>query len=173
MSVDLERRVRDFVAQGSGLNKDMVRPGNQKGPRPQERHATVLEIRRQRDGGPIRRQSGENTPTLTYRTVTYSVQWYRDGAVALSEAFEAWAESELGLLEAEKLGFRVAFPLQFRRLDPPIGDALEQRMQLDLGIHYADIRTQRTGIIDTIEVDLSQDAPGVDITFDEEIRHGP
>ena len=56
---------------------------------------------------------------------------------------------------AQGSGFRIVFPLTIRRLDEIVGDAFEQRVQMDLGIDYATISRQPTGEIDFVECDLT------------------
>ena len=56
---------------------------------------------------------------------------------------------------AQGAGFRIVFPLTIRRLDEIVGDAFEERVQMDLGIDYATIKPQGTGEIDAVECDLT------------------
>ena len=236
MSQALERAVRAYVAEGSTLDPHVVIPGNSKGQRPIKPYSSVLLINDIRKSYPIRKQlTHGQTIDLIYRRATFSVQWYRRGAVDLAETFDMWAMSENGLTQAETsfadgrvdhlhllrggsgytsppdvsfsgvggggatarasvvrgavaglaltnfgegyatqprltfqggggsgaeasaqgVGFRIVFPLTIRRLDEIVGDAFEERVQMDLGIDYATISRQATGEIDVIECDLS------------------
>ena len=102
MTGSLERAVRVFVAEGSGLPHGWVIPGNSKGVRRKEPYASLLLIDDIRLGYPIRRQlPGGQTADLTYRRATYSLQFYREGAVEMARRFDAWAMSENGLTQAE------------------------------------------------------------------------
>ena len=56
---------------------------------------------------------------------------------------------------AQGMGLRVLFPLTIRRLDLIVGDAFEERTQIDLGIDYAANLVQDTGEIDVIECDVT------------------
>ena len=106
MSQHLERVVRAFVAEGSGLDSDHVIPGNAKGPRWKDRYASLLLRTDQRRSYPEHRglcnAAGLLTGTLQVepRRAIYSLQFYRDGAVELAERFDRWAQSEVGLLQA-------------------------------------------------------------------------
>ena len=106
MSTHLERCIRAFVAQGSGLEARDVRPGNFAGPRPKDPYATLLLRTDQRRSYPEHRglcnAAGLLTGTLQVepRRAIYSLQFYRDGAVELAERFDRWAQSEVGLLQA-------------------------------------------------------------------------
>ena len=106
MGQALERAVRWFVAEGTGLATNRVIAGNAQGQRPKEPYASLLLIRDARRGYPIRRDliNGE-TADLVYRRAEFSLQFYRKGAADLAESFDAWAMSTKGLMQAE-----TAFP---------------------------------------------------------------
>ena len=107
MGQHLERVVRAYIAEGTGLESNLVRPGNAKGPRPKDPYATLLLQNDQRRSYPEHRglcnTAGIFTGTLQVepRRATYSLQFYRDGAVDLAEAFDRWAQSEIGLIQAQ------------------------------------------------------------------------
>lgn len=170
----VERAIREFVAEGSGLDLDLVRQGNFRGPRPKEVYATVLLLDDDPHGQTtIDRQDDEDTGThsLLHVRARYSVQWYRQGAVAAARRFRLWAGSELGLSHAEDGDFRLQFPIRLRRLDSIVPDQLEERVQTDLVVDYTEKTTQLTGWVDEFELDVRRD--GGDVTLTEEIRHGP
>ena len=86
----LERKVRAYVAKGSGLNPKLVIPGNSRGPKSADddvasadTFATVLQMRYQDLGYPDRfEEQADNGAIVNHiriqREVTYSVQWYRN-----------------------------------------------------------------------------------------------
>ena len=156
--------VRAFVASGSGLPSGSVIPGNDKGPRVKSAYASVLEVTDMRRAYPDLRQAADGTVTTTQRRTMYSVQWYRAGALDLAREFAAWAENELGLAEAERIGVRVVFPLEVRRLDEIVADSFEERAQLDLSLDWAFTRRLAddmmldTGIVSTVAVDIEVNA---------------
>ena len=106
MSQQLDRSIRAYVARGTGLATNLVRPGNAKGQRPKEAYATLLPGPDVRTGAPQYRQTRDGdgvangTRAETPRRRTYSLQFYRDGALDLANAFETWAASEDGLVVA-------------------------------------------------------------------------
>ena len=101
----LERAVREYVAEGSGLHADRVIPGNSMGPREIVTYASVLLMSDDRLGYPIRTQRNRMvggqltgfTDDLVYRRARYSVQFYRTGATERAVRFDTWAMSENGL----------------------------------------------------------------------------
>ena len=160
--VAFERLVRAYVALGSGLPSSMVRPGNQRAPRPLEPYATVLSVTDRRRGYPITRYFAdtENTTSLSYRRGDFSVQFHRTGASNRARNFCIWAESEVGLTVSDDYEFKVVFPaggLNWQRLDDILGDSFEERAIIDLQIDYTHLTGQETGMIDTIECYLDAD----------------
>lgn len=106
MTQILERAIRRYVADGSGLDLNKCIPGNSKGSRPKEPYSSLLYINRERRGYPAFRQlTGGMTLKLQYYQAMYSLQFYRNGAVDNAERFQSWAETENGLNVAES-----AFP---------------------------------------------------------------
>ena len=146
-----EALVREFVRIGSGLGGDAdsaVIAGNPKaGARPKVPYASVLPITDERLGYPFREYPVDATGNpgdaveATPRRVTYSVQFYRTGALGFALALASWTESEPGLDAAEDRDFRVVFPFNVRRLDLRVGDAWEERAVIDLPLDYFDIRS--------------------------------
>ena len=274
MSQQLDRSVRAYVARGLGINMNLVRPGNAKGPRPKAAYATVLPISDLRTGAPQYSQMNDGVAVGNQRSTdddppgnlapselglptgfrtetayrrTYSLQFYRDGALDLANAFERWASSEDGLIAADTAfasyggrlrrirvhdggsysdapsvtiageggsgatakatlapgtglrpvqgigltafgsdyvnptvtigsgdpdesavaigwGFHVEHPLTVRRLDTILGDAFEERAQIDLPILYTTLDTQDTGGIDTWECEIVDGGSGEAVT---------
>ena len=109
----LERSIREYVAEGSGLSTQHVIPGNSKGPREIVTYASVLLMSDDRLNYPIRAQrhrmiGGQMTgytDDLVYRRARYSLQFYRAGATENAVQFDTWAMSENGLTWAQ-----TAFP---------------------------------------------------------------
>ena len=150
---DLERTVRAFVAQGSGLARMRVIPGNDDGPRPKDPYASLLLIDDARRAAPIRYQqpNDETVSTLTYRRANYSLQFFRDGATDHARAFVRFTESENGLTAAEDGEFRIVVPLSVQRLDVPVGEGWEQRALVSLSVDYADLENEHAGYIDAFD----------------------
>lgn len=144
-----DRKIRKFVADGSGIDAGLVIEGNSKGGRPKEHHASVLLIGDRRVGYPAFKQGteAEGVASVTPRRAEYSVQFWRDGAVDSARAFASWAEDLPGLEAAVDGEFRVVFPpegLDVQRLDGIVDDNYEERTMIDLVIEYFDER-RRTG----------------------------
>ena len=148
---DFERTIRTFVASGSGLSGANVIPGNDKNPRPTDAYATLLLVDDPSIGYPIRLQQDDGTTSsASNRRATFSLQFYREGAIDLARDFVIYAESELGLTDAEVGNFRVVQRprLGYQRLDEVVGDSFEQRTLVNLIIDYVHVTNQDTGVID-------------------------
>ena len=100
----IQRVMRRWVSDGSGILPINVRPRYLDEKNPRGTFATVFVRMRQTYGTGYDEQHdrmnnmGECTHIDLYRvnTVSYkaSVQWYRDGAMSLAEKFEDWATSQ-------------------------------------------------------------------------------
>ena len=165
---DFERRIRAFVAEGSGLDPKYVIPGNDPHPRPSTPYATLLRIPPDvRRAYPVRYQQANGTTTsISYRRAAFSLQFYRKDSMELADAFVIYAESENGLTMAEDGEFAVVQvpALSWERIDDIIGDAYEQRALVNLMIDYARTTSQNTGVIDQIEGTVDYD--GIIATID-------
>lgn len=159
---DFTKSLREFVAKGSGLDFDLVTPGNDNHPRPVKPYATLLLITDRRMAYPARLEdeAAEMTSSASYRRATFSLQFYRTGALDYARDFCVWCESEIGLTTAEDLNFQVLQvpPLSFDRLDEIVGDGFEERAIINGGtfmIDYVQETMQATGFIDRIDGTLS------------------
>ena len=99
--MSIERAIRRHVAEGSGLPNAAVIPGNSPGPRPRGLFASVLRTEDRRLAYPAYDLQEEMTATLIWRQSTFSVSWWRDGAMDAAATFDSWCASETGLLQAE------------------------------------------------------------------------
>ena len=110
MSQQLDRSVRAYVARGTGLDGES-RPAGQR-PRGSGRRCPtrpLLPVSDLRTGAPQYRQMVERRHRQRRRHAhrdgayrrTYSLQFYRDNALDLANAFERWAASEDGLIAAD------------------------------------------------------------------------
>lgn len=168
-----EQDVRAFVAQGSGLNAHSgVIEGNSRGKRPSGTYADLLLIDDVPQGLAAHQQEDNGqTVTQNWYRATFSLQFYRKGAVDRARRFRMWAESELGLMAADDSNFRVVFPLTVQRLDLPVEAAIEERALIDFAVDYVHHIQQQTGIIDDIAVDLTVETPGGTV-IEAEVTHG-
>ena len=161
----LDRSVRGFVAEGSGLTAGAVVPANEKGPAPKGLYATVLEVSNTREGRSWNVQGALNAaetglPLGTFESVRidFSLQWLRDGARDAAKLFRLWAGSDLGILEAARRGLTLYTLGELRRLDVPgLTDSLEERVQLDMGIGIVQTATHDVGVFENWDVAVCVD----------------
>ena len=136
-----ENAVRAFVGDAVALHPRFVLPGNAPVPRPAELYATLLLIGDERRGFPDTRElSDDRLVVATQRTATFSLQFFRAGAVDAAYRFADWAESPAGLQAATRAGFQIEFPLPVTRLDGLVADAFEERSLINLKVLY--VRTR-------------------------------
>ena len=127
------------------------------------------------DGSRIVRRDYEDGDKVAYeqpRKTAFSVQFFRDGAVAAADRFKLWVESDAGLLAAEgalrdpganprwpQPGTQmwVEVPIEVRRLDDIIKDKWEERALIDLVCHYTDTETHDDRAPETVQLTTSVD----------------
>lgn len=165
---DLHIAVRALIAEGSDLATGLVIPGNDDGPRPQDPYASALYLRTVERGYPVFLQTDSGTVTTTQETSFYSVQWYRDGAVARAHNFVAWARSELGLEAQVQAQLRFQVPIRLSEPYATIGDSFEPRSQTDLAVNWISRLDQAVDIIDQITGTVE----GTNISVTTEGRNG-
>ena len=153
---DLERAVRAYVAEGSGLDVNLVIPGNDPGPAPLELYASVLLIRMERQGIDGYYLDGLEATILGSVFPLYSVQWYRRGARDAAMNFHQWASSPLGQLATERRGLTFQRCTAVRQLDEIISDQWEERAGLDLTMSLVQYSTQTLGTIKTVPVAIAE-----------------
>ena len=162
MSKTLERKIRQYIAEGSGVLVPVVKEGFYRGPIPDDVYATVQLIIDIPEGTPaevIRVADGAQYLDVgVFHRATYDVQWHRDGAVAAAEQFVAWGGTRLGQYFALSRGFTPVRSGQIRRIDAIVSSEWEERVSLDLEVTYWDERRYEVGCIDTIEINVSQEA---------------
>ena len=153
---DFEETIREFAAIGSGLKIELVIPGNDPHPRSSAPYATLLLVTDTGLDYPVRLQDPDLPVTIStsHRRATYSLQFYRKGALNHARNFCIYVESEIGLTVAEDFGFYVVqVPrMSFDRLDAIVGDAFEERAIINNGtfmIDYELTTEQNTGYVDT------------------------
>ena len=173
----LERRIRGLVADGSGLDKNLVIPGNSKGDRPLDPYASLLYGERVREAFPVFEDNAQGqTETSNWRAVTFSLQFYRQGAVDRAHQFEEWIETPVGLDAATEADLQFEFPIVVRRLDLEIGDAFEERAQIDLTVRHRTVTAQETGTVDRVSGMLSvsdrEDRRGPTVVISGEVQSG-
>ena len=156
---ELERVVRDYVIEGSGLGRRRVIPGNARGSRPTVTYATVLFVGETALSHPKRRVQASAAGTITIEAhhllAEFNIQFYRDGYLDAATRFADWAETELGLRSAIVKCFRMRLPQRVDRLDLPVADRWERRATLRVMIEYERETVAETGAIEHADVHLS------------------
>ena len=167
----LEEAVRMYVAKGSGLDPKDVIPGNDPHPRPYAPYATLLPFNDRRTGYPARLQDedAEMTSSSSYRRASFSLQFYRKGAMDYARDFCVWCESEIGLTTAEDNNFVIVQtpPLEWDRIDEIVGDAFEERVLINNGtfmVDYVQETVQATGFVDRFDGELEYGVLTADVT---------
>ena len=167
----MERGLRRHVALGSGLyvadpggniTSLSVIPANGPGPAPPGVFATVLVSSRVQEGEPYKADTQLavsdplNVTTARQVLAQVSIQFHRPGAVAAGERFLNWAESPAGKLAEATLDMVLVPPFRDRRVDTTVGDKLEERLTIDLGIRYLDRLDQTPGTIENVPLELAR-----------------
>ena len=160
----IERRVRAFVADGSGLDRSKVIPANE-GPEPKPSpsglYATVLLITPSMRGSTpaVRQTLAEGNVVHKTRSVVrdvYSVQWFRAGAQDAARTFAAWIPSPDGLDGQVDGSFTVLRVANGARVDEIVSKEWEERASLDLTVSYThtiqQTRIPATGADITVQV---------------------
>lgn len=95
-------------------------------------------------------------------TFSYSLQWFRGGAVDRAHAFRIWSGSALGILEAEELGLTFIRAGDVRLLTDLDDDKWEERAGLDLKIGAVVVDSRGgLGAIDNIDIEIVPDTSGL------------
>ena len=165
----VQRRVRAFVAQGSGIPAELVIPGNDNGRRPSTPYASVLVIDAQLDG-PAREKyrvqpgDAENTiiDSVTTHRARLSIQFFREetsesiGARTAARNFMSWVDTETAKQAADRAGFRLDGPIVARQLDEIISDHFEERAALDLIVlyRYREPASQDVGTAEHVNIEI-------------------
>ena len=167
--VDLERRLRAFVARGSRVDPRFVIPGNDGAPVPPGLFASVTLIHDSTEGQPSEtlRDTADGVRadlSITHRAV-YSIQFYRAGANATAERFVEWLDTPLAKLEEDRVlpefngaRFRVENPLTMRNVAEIITDEFEERVAIDLTIGYLRPASQDVGRVERIPLAVDADS---------------
>ena len=168
MTLELERRIREYVK--AGLGGALVIPGNDAGPKPRAAiFATLLLIGDEVIGGAAVATAATAGSTTTahrqQRRATYSVRVFneRDAGSQLLR----WIDSDLGLLAEQRGGFRIGPKVTLRQLDALIDDSYEHQVALDLPVDYHEALNQDTGRVDYATVELDFGGQGaIAVTID-------
>lgn len=161
MSQALERNIRAYIAEGSGLVKKAVKEGWYTGPIPEDTYATLQLILDATEGTPVEVLNRGDEPSAVsvgiFHRALFDVQFYRPGAVDAAEAFVAWGQTSMGMLYARSRGFTPQRNGQIRRLDDIVAKTWEERVSLDLEVTYWDERSYSADYIASVGLFHIQD----------------
>jgi len=160
----LDVRVRKLVSLASGLDSKYVIPGNDSKPAPNVPYATVLEIAQKGSGidsevataGP-----SETQTTLEQsgrRIITFSVQFYKDGAAEFAEGLLSYASTTPGQIWLAQNGLTWSIAGDIISLDAVMGSRFEQRRAVDITFRYQSQRQIDINRIGSVEIDFSLSA---------------
>jgi hypothetical protein len=165
LQFDLDEKIREFVSLATGLDFDLrVIPGNDSHGAPNGPYATVLEITKIGSGidSEVAREGPSETEvTLNHsgrREITYSVQFYRDGAADYAEGLLSYASTSTGQiwLAENGLTWQIAGPVQ--NLDSVMGSKNEIRRAVDITLRYQSTSQEDINAIGSVEIDLTLSA---------------
>lgn len=174
-TLDFERTVRAWVAEGSGLDSKFVARQNTKtNYPPTQPYATVLLMGMPRDGFSWTKAASLADPnaadTLTdervSQTARFSAQWYRDGAMDRARLFQLWAGSPLGQQDAENRRMTIVSIGEVRDMEQLISSEWEDRAQIDFEIGLISTATFTTGRFDTARVEIDYEDPSAAFAVD-------
>lgn len=155
----LERSVRSFVAEASGLDSKRVIPGNSSSPRPNVPYATVLRMNTEGRGiDSVTYSDGETDVDATVKGVrhaTFSVQFYRDGAYDNAETLLQYPATPAGNISLFSKGLRWVRASEVRQVDTLISDRMNDRAAVDITVRYVHTITQTVNRIDTIDLTVN------------------
>lgn len=157
---DFETSIRGFIAEvaNAGLAQDSddrikVIPGNSNYQPPAGLYGSLLLMTDIGDGWPSVR-SGENDDAQRVdRTATYSLQFYRDGAMAAMMKFTGLMHADLWVDRAAARGFRIDWNGNVRRIDSFIesfSEQFEERAAVDLTVRYMQYSRVDSGRVDIV-----------------------
>ncbi|MCK5617396.1 hypothetical protein KAR91_86840 [Candidatus Pacearchaeota archaeon] len=162
----IDKNIRQLVSNASGLDFDTnVIPADDPHPSPNEPYATVKEITKIVSGiDSVKVFEGPDPltqKTLKYsgrRIITYSVQFYKDGAADFAEGLLGYASTDAGQiwLAQNGLTWEIAGPVQ--NLDSIMGSKFEIRRAIDITLRYQSARKEDINAIGSVEIDLTLSA---------------
>ena len=153
----LEAAIRKHVADGAAIMSTQVIPGNAYGPSPKEAYATVLLIGSEPDGQGWTKIDAVRLATVAYLSMTasYSVQFYRKGAMDCASRLIAWLSSSAGREAAEARGLTYIRASDIRQLDGLVSTEWEERASVDLMFGYVSALQTPVALIDSVGIEVN------------------
>lgn len=159
LQTDLDKLIRGFVSLATGLDFDTaVIPGDDPHPAPNGSYASVKELTKIGSGidSEIVTEGPDDTQvTLIHsgrRIISYSVQFYRDGAADFAEGLLSYASTSTGQrwLNENGLTWQIAGTVQ--NLDSVMGSKTEMRRAVDITLRYQSTSQEDINAIDSIDI---------------------
>lgn len=150
MSSPIERKVRLYIAAGSGIDPEKVIPGHDQGPRVEGLYASVLLINDVSRAMADRRESADDdtAEVRLHRRALYSVQWYRAGADDACDRFIFFCDSERGLQLADDYNIAIPEEIVKENIDAQPDNEWEERRNVNLTVDYQQTYTEDTGRVE-------------------------
>ena len=155
----LERDVRKWVAEGSGLAGERVIPGDSAGPSPEGMYCSVLDIGEEAEGKGSYRHAwyGGETHELAgvVRSARYRLEGYRSAGgdvMDVAHRFAAWAWSGPGMVASARLRFRCVEVSGIEEADAVKGGEWERRARLEIVVDYWMVTRAATGVIERVGI---------------------
>ena len=152
---EIERRIREYIALGSGIDSGLVIPGNADGPLPTDLYASVTHINTRRVGFPAEGYVGETLQQRTEIVGTYSVQWLRAGAAAAADRFWDWADSPFGHMRGTELGIRFLGLNGVQNIAEVIAEGYEERVSATARFGYFRFVDYTAGRVESMGISVS------------------
>lgn len=169
--LELERKIRAYVAIATGMAPESVIPGNDNHPAPNSFYATVLALPKEKMGlDTYRSHRDEGDENIVFdingnRLAGFSVQFYRSiQAFDAAESLIGFAETPLGNNTLGELGLVWGKNSEVRNLSKVMSDQYEPRAQVDIYFQVSESREQIIPIIKSGNIDIKEDAEGHIIT---------
>ena len=160
----LERDIRAHVADGSGIAATLVIPANDHGPVPVGLHATVLVMTDTQagDSATAYRERGEDwrADVRAEKTAKVSIQFFRSGAKAAANALVGWLDTPLAKEAERRRGIVIDYPFETRDMAAVLAGEWEERIGIDLTIHYAQDTNQDVTAFNRAEVEAKSEDGG-------------
>lgn len=168
---DIDVIVRQLVANASGLDSSLVIPGNDGHPAPTVPYATVLEITTIQDGVDVENTRVASDPTKAdadntgRRFVTYSVQFFKDGAAMNARCLLAYPKTTAGQIFLNENDLTWNLASDIRNIDNIVGgDKYEQRRSVDITLIYLSRNSYELNNLASVEIELTHSDGSEDIT---------
>lgn len=165
LQIDLDIKIREFVSLASGIDSKFVIPGKDSNPTPNVPYATVLEFIEIGSGidqeVAIEGPDPELQKTLKQqgrRSITYSVQFYKDGAADNAKGLLSYASTTHGQLYLAENDLTWGIAGDIVNLDTVMGSKYEQRRAVDITLRYQSKRQVDINTIGSVNIDLTLSA---------------